>query len=238
VTGLERSKVVSVARPLRTWRGRWLLSAALLVTLLTLALLLVLTAFREQVLTRLGESLVVTDPLERADLIYVLAGDFWGSRVLLGANLGSQGWAPRVIMAGGRYTGAGDMNSFGSDLAVDFAVQHGYPRNLFVPLRLNARSTIDEASAMGPIFHRLGAKRIILVTSNFHSRRTAQVFRLYLPEFDFRVEGSVDDAFDPHAWWKKPQDRRLLFSEYQKMIGTFLVRFHLAGAGWLRRVQQ
>ena len=70
------------------------------------------------------------------------------------------------------------------------------------PFRMQAQSTMDEARAMGPIFHRLGARRIILVTSNFHSRRAAQVFRLLLPEFDFRMEGSPDQTFDPQAWWK------------------------------------
>ena len=160
----------SVARPITKRRGRWLLSALLVALVLTLILL----AFHQQVLAGLGESLVVSDPLKHADLIYVLAGDFWGSRVLVGANLGSQGWAPKVIMAGGDY-----VNRPTSDLAVDFAAQHGYPRNLFLPIRLEAHSTVDEARAMGPIFHRLGAKRIILVTSNFHSRRAAQVFFAY-----------------------------------------------------------
>ncbi len=218
-----------MARPITKRRGRWLPSALLVALVLTLILL----AFHQQVLAGLGESLVVSDPLKHADLIYVLAGDFWGSRVLVGANLGSQGWAPKVIMAGGDY-----VNRPTSDLAVDFAAQHGYPRNLFLPIRLEAHSTVDEARAMGPIFHRLGAKRIILVTSNFHSRRAAQVFRLFLPEFDFRMEGSPDDAFDPQAWWKKPQERHLVFSEYQKMTGTLLVRFHLVSADCLRQVQE
>ena len=214
-------------------RRRWLLHALLPALFAAVLLFLPLLFLREPLLTGLGEFLVVSDPLEHADFIYVLAGDFWGSRVLLGANLGSKGWAPRVILSGGRY-----QNSYACDLSVDFAVQHGYPRSLFLPFRMETRSTVDEARAMGPIFHRLGAQRIILVTSNFHSRRAAQVFRLFLPEFDFRMEGSSDDIFDPHAWWKTPGEHRLVFSEYQKMLGTFLVRFHLASATWLRRGSQ
>lgn len=227
MTGLEEILVARVARPFQKRRSRWLLTA-LFAGLLTIPILLV---FRQPLLTALGESLLVTDPLEHADLIYVLAGDFWGSRVLFGANLGSQGWAPRVAIGGGLYNGR-----YASDLAVDFAVQHGYPRSLFVPVGIYALSTIDEARVMGPIFHRLGAKRIILVTSNFHSRRAAQVFRLFLPEFDFRMEGSTDGAFDPSSWWRTPIERHLLFSEYRKSLGTILVRFHLASADWLRKV--
>jgi uncharacterized SAM-binding protein YcdF (DUF218 family) len=216
VTRLEEPVVKRVPKP----RSRWLLAA-----LLPALLILILLAFRQQVLEGLGEFLVVSDPLEHADLIYVFAGDFWGSRVLLGANLGSKGWASKVIMSGGLYSGGGYVNRYSGDLAVEFAVQHGYSRSLFLSVPFEVRSTIDEARAMGPIFHRLGARRVLLVTSNFHSRRAAQVFRLLLPEFEFRMEGSPDHTFDPHAWWKTPGQRHLLFSEYQKMIGTVLLQF-------------
>lgn len=223
---VEQSLIERVPGPLRKRRGRALafaVSAAIL-------LLLVLAASRDWLLAGLGDSLVVSDPLQHADLIYVLAGDFWGTRVLLGANLGSKGWAPKVILSGGRY-----MDSYACDLSVDFTVQHGYPRRLFIPIRLDAQSTIEEAQAMRPIFHQLGAKRIILVTSNFHSRRAALVFRLFLPEFDFRMEGAPDPPFDPHAWWKTPTQRHLLFGEYEKILGTYLVRFHLLNAERLRQ---
>ncbi len=167
----------------------------------------------------LGQALVVSDPLERADLIYVLAGDFFGSRVLLGADLGARGYAPRVLLSGGRY---GDQ--YEGDMAINFAVEHGYSRSLFCPVRLDATSTIDEARAMGPVFTRMGARKIILVTSNFHSRRVALVFRLFLPGLRFRVEAAPDLKFDPNSWWKTQPGRDLLLSEYKKLLGTLAMR--------------
>lgn len=187
-------------------------------------------AFRATVLREIGEFLIVSDPLEHADLVYVLAGDFWGSRVLFGAMLGAEHWAPRVILSGGPY-----QNFYASDLSVDFAVGRGYSRTLFVPVRTEAMSTIEEARAMGAIFRRLGAKRIILVTSNFHSRRAAAAFRLFLPEFDFRMEAAPDPAFDADHWWEHRQQRHLLFREYEKLLGTYLVRFHVASSESLRQ---
>lgn len=229
MAALEQPIGPSVARPVGKRRSRLLALA-----LTALVLILILLALRQRVLEGLGEFLVVSDPPRHADLIYVFAGDFWGSRVLLGASLGAQGWAPKVMLSGGLYSGGGYVNVYQSDLAVDFAVQHGYPRSLFVSVPLEVPSTIDEARAMGPIFHRFGARRVILVTSNFHSRRAAQVFRLFLPEFEFQMQGSSDHTFDPDAWWNTPEQRHLVFSEYQKMIGTLLVRFHLASDSWLR----
>lgn len=229
---LDRPAAAVVARRFLNGRGHWQLAAFLCAGLLLLALV-----FHQFFLAGLGEALVVSDPLQRADLIYVMAGDFWGSRVLLGAKLGAEGWAPKVMIGGGVYNGDGRGNRDSSQLAVDFAVQQGYQRDLFEPVFTLASSTIDEAQALGPVFHRAGAHRIILVTSNFHSRRALEVFRLFLPEFDFRMEGAPDPAFDPRDWWKKPRQRDLLLSEYEKSIGTMLVRFHLAGADWLREVR-
>ena len=175
---------------------------------------------RERVLVWLGDLLVVSDPLEKADVIYVLAGDFFGARVLFGAELGARGYAKQVVLSGGPYG-----NQYEGDMAVDYAVEHGYPRNLFCAVRLGVPSTMDEARAIGPIFQRMGAKRIILVTSNFHSRRTALVFRLLLPNLRFAVVGTPEKDFDPSSWWKNDHARSLFFSEYKKLIGTLVLGF-------------
>ena len=207
-------------QPLGTKIKRRIASALLIVCL---AALLV---FRKSALSWLGESLVVSDPLNKADLIYVLAGDFFGNRVLLGADLGVRGYAPRVLLSGGPYS-----NTYSGDLALQFVVEHGYPPNLFSVIRISAQSTIDEARALRPVFRRMGARRIILVTSNFHSRRTALVFRLFLPDFQFRVVPAAGADFDPHFWWHTKHGRYLFFSEYEKLFGTFLIRigFPLSG---------
>jgi len=178
----------------------------------------VLLFFWESLLVRAGAWLVVCDPLEKADLIYVLAGDFFGNRVLLGAELGAGGYAKQVLFSGGAYR-----DQYTGDMAAAFAVEHGYPRELFHSVRLSARSTIDEARQMGPIFARLGAKRIILVTSSFHSRRAALVFRGLLPQFQFRIEGAQGPDFNPDLWWKSKHDRHLLWSEYRKIVGSLLI---------------
>lgn len=193
-------------------------SAVWLLFVLLTGALLALVSLREQALTALGQALVRSDVPEKADLIYVLAGDFWGSRVLVGADLGARGYAKRVVLSGGQYQ---DKNS--GDMAVDFAVQHGYTRCLFYSVHLNGPSTIDEAREIGPVFQRLGARRIILVTSNFHSRRAGLVFRLVLPAYNFQVVAAPETDFDPASWWKNEHARRLCFSEYQKIAGTLLL---------------
>jgi len=186
--------------------------------------------FQKPLLMAVGESLIVSEPLEKADLIYVLAGDFFGSRVLLGADLGARGYAPQVVLSGGAYSSSVIPLTYSGDLAVQFAVEHGYPPALFEAVRMDASSTIDEARAMGPIFRRMGARRVMLVTSNFHSRRAALVFRLVLPDVHFCVVPSPDVDYDPNSWWKTQRGRRLVASEYEKIAGTLLIRLGSMGA--------
>jgi len=195
---------------------------------IALACLLV-GVFYKPLLIAVGESLIVSDPLEKADAIYVLAGDFFGSRVLLGADLGARGFAPLVLLSGGRYSNDFYQNRYSGDLALQFAVEHGYQPALFQAIRLNTPSTIEEAQAMGPIFRRMGVRRVILVTSNFHSRRAALVFRLVLPDVHFSVVPSKDLDYNPASWWKTRRGRHLVESEYEKIAGTLIVRTGLAG---------
>jgi uncharacterized SAM-binding protein YcdF (DUF218 family) len=178
-----------------------------------------LVVFRQSVLSALGQFLSVSESPEKADLIYVLAGDFLGSRVLVGAELGARGYAKKVLLGGGPY-----QNSYQSDLAIPFAMQHGYPPHLFVPVRLLARSTIEEAIELGPMFRTRGAKRIILVTSNYHARRASLVFRLFLPDLCFSTVSAPDKSFDPKCWWQNQQNRKILFTEYWKMLGTLFTK--------------
>jgi uncharacterized SAM-binding protein YcdF (DUF218 family) len=72
------------------------------------------------------------------------------------------------------------------------------------------------------VFRRMGARRVILVTSNFHSRRTALAFRLIIPDIHFCVEASQDSDYDPSSWWTSRVGRRLVASEYEKIAGTLL----------------
>jgi uncharacterized SAM-binding protein YcdF (DUF218 family) len=190
---------------------------------------LLMGVFYKPLLTAVGESLIVCDPLEKADAIYVLAGDFFGSRVLLGADLGARGFAPLVLLSGGPYSSNIISKRYSGDMALQFAVEHGYQPALFQAIRLDTPSTIEEARAMGPVFHRMGVRRVILVTSNFHSRRAALVFRLVLPDIHFSVVPSSDLDYNPTSWWKTSRGRHLVESEYEKIAGTLIVRAGLAG---------
>jgi uncharacterized SAM-binding protein YcdF (DUF218 family) len=153
-----------------------------------------------------------------ADAVFVLAGDANGHRILKGAELVRQGYAPRVIVSGP----AGYYGSFECDLAIPFAVNSGYPKSYFVPFPNPAHSTRDEAAAAATELRGLGAHRVLLVTSLYHTRRAAGDFRAAAPDLTFIVVAAPDEYFTPDGWWHNREARKTLLIEWMKTGATWL----------------
>jgi uncharacterized SAM-binding protein YcdF (DUF218 family) len=144
------------------------------------ALLLVALIRWQTTLSLLGRYLIYSQAPQSADIILVLAGDFYGPRVLKAAELAKQGYAPLVLISGGRY-----QDGMEGDYAIAFLATRGYSTRLFESFGHTARSTIEEAIALRNELRRRRVKRVLLVTSDFHSRRSSIVFRLFCPGIDF-----------------------------------------------------
>ena len=63
-----------------------------------------------------------------ADIAVVLAGDYYGNRILRAAELVKQGYVPNVLVSGPAY----DLRLYECDLEIPFAVKHGYPESWFI----------------------------------------------------------------------------------------------------------
>ena len=190
---------------------RWLLILAIILSAIVL--------IRWQAtLSYLGNYLICSQTPQSADLVLVLAGDFWGPRVVKGAQLAVEGYAPLALMSGTPYQGRPD-----GELAIEFLAKQGYPTHLFESFGHNAHSTIEEAIVLRPDLARRGVRRVLLVTSAYHSRRAAIVFRLFCPGIQFLSIPAPDLQYHPDGWWKDPDSRRLFFSEWSKILGTILI---------------
>jgi uncharacterized SAM-binding protein YcdF (DUF218 family) len=192
-----------------------------------LLILAVLVGVRwEAALTSLGAFLVDAQPPQPADLALVLGGDFWGPRVLVGAELAKQGYAPLTLISGPRYYGAPDL--YGrpeGDLAIDFLVQKGYPKQLFQFVITDADSTITEARALRDELARRQVRRVLLVTSNYHSRRATIVLSLFCPGVTFISVPARDTHYHIVNWWTDDSSRRLFFSEWKKILGSVFMEY-------------
>jgi uncharacterized SAM-binding protein YcdF (DUF218 family) len=168
----------------------------------------------------LGRFLVYSQPPQSADMILVLAGDFYGSRVLKAAELAKQGYAPLVLISGGPYQAGTE-----GEYAIRFLAERGYPARLFESFEHHARSTIEEAVALRGELRRRRVKRVILVTSDFHSRRSAIVFRLFCPGIEFISVPGTEANFHAGRWWMDAHSKALFYSEWTKIFGTILMAY-------------
>ena len=114
------------------------------------------------------------------------------------------------------------MDAHESDLAIQFAVRHGYPESYFVAVPNQARSTVAEADVMIAELRRLHAHRIDIVTSNYHTRRAGAIYRSKAPDLEFHVVSAPDRDFTPDGWWKTRDGRKVFAIEWMKTVATWL----------------
>jgi uncharacterized SAM-binding protein YcdF (DUF218 family) len=190
------------------------LAVAGVVVLCAAALLLV---FSHRLLWSLGAILDSSEPPQKADIIVVIGGDARGNRILKAAELVREGYAPKVLVSG-----QGSMyGHHETDLAVDFAVAHNYPRDEFIPFRYPALSTVDEAAADIRQLRELGVHKYLLVTSPYHSARAARIFRREGVGLEVHPVSAQDPYWQNGEWWKSREGRKLWFLEFVKTMADW-----------------
>jgi uncharacterized SAM-binding protein YcdF (DUF218 family) len=187
-------------------------------TALTLVVaVLLLLVFHNTVLAALGNFLVKSGPPQKADVIVVLAGDGFGRRILKAGDLVKEGWAPRALISGPN----GNYGYYECDMAIPFAVKAGYPESSFVHLEHHGRSTEEEARAVVERLRAMNVKRLILVTSNFHTRRAGKIFHRTAPDLDIFVVSAPDEFFKPDSWWQDREARKTFLFEWMKTVAEW-----------------
>ena len=186
--------------------------------LVAAALVVLLAATHTLWMRALGQYLVKADEPFKADAIVVLGGDFWGDRIVRAAQLVKQQYAPKAYVSGPD----GIYGRFESDLAIEFATKQGYPPDYFVPWRNRARSTVEEAGAIVAELKRNNVRRLMIVTSDFHTRRAGRIWRAAAPDLDIRVIGAPCREFDPDAWWSHRQSQKTFLTEWEKTVANWL----------------
>jgi uncharacterized SAM-binding protein YcdF (DUF218 family) len=163
-------------------------------------LLFALYLVRHPLLRLAGGFWIVDETPVPADAIVILGDDnFNADRAARAAQLYKAGWAPRIV-ASGRY-----LRPYASiaELEEHDLTDRGVPQAAIVRFAHHAENTKDETAALAQLISSRGWKRILLVTSNYHTRRSR-----YLAEREFpagtvlRVVAAPDSDYDPHDWWR------------------------------------
>ena len=169
-------------------------------------------------LAALGGLLVRDEGPAKADIAVVLAGDYYGHRVVRAAELVKQGYVPNVLVSGPNML----YGYYECDLEIPFAVKRGYPENWFIRAPNESRTTREEAVAILADLRRRGVHRFLLVTSNFHTARAARIFRAAAPDLDMRVVAAPDEYFQVDGWWRNREAQKLFLLEWSKTVANRL----------------
>jgi uncharacterized SAM-binding protein YcdF (DUF218 family) len=169
-------------------------------------------------LAAIGRFLVSAGDPVQADAVLVLAGDSYGHRVMKGGELIRRGYAPRAFVSGT----PGYYDTHECDLAIAFAVRRGYPESCFVPIRHVSYSTLEEARNVLPELRRRGVRKLLIVTSDYHTRRAGAIFRALAPDLAISVVAARDEFFTPEGWWKSRQGQKAVYFELSKTIANWI----------------
>lgn len=188
----------------------------LLFLLFFLFVLFVLYLVRHPVLRLAGGFWVVNDAPVTSDAIVILGDDNYdGDRAARAAELFKAGWAPRIV-ASGRY-----LRPYASiaELEEHDLIGRGVPASAIVRLAHRAENTREEAGVISQLLSSRGWKRVLLVTSNYHTRRSLYICERTFPPGTFlRAVPARDSEYDPDNWWRTRQGVKIFAHEFFGML--------------------
>lgn len=199
----------AVRKPSAGQRGGIL--AKLLALVLILVLLAGLYLFRQPILRWVGGYWVVDEPPQHADAILLLGDDtYLAERAARAAELYHAGWAPRIV-ASGRW-----LRPYFSiaELMEHDLRNRGVPPEAIVRHASRAANTYEEALSLRQLVREQGWRRVLVVTSNSHTRRARYIFRKVMePAVAIRVVAAADSSYDPRSWWHTRAGVKTFFYE-------------------------
>jgi uncharacterized SAM-binding protein YcdF (DUF218 family) len=202
-----------------------------LMSLLVFALLLfVVYLVRRPILRAVGDYWVVEDPASQADALIVLSDDdFVGSRAAKAADLFHEGRAPKIIASGRMlrpYAGIGELMQ--RDLT-----DRGVPTSAIEIYRYQSTETIDEAQTLRSLVVQKNWHHVVIVTSNYHTRRARYIFQKLFPlGVQVDVASAKNPEFDVSDWWEHKTGLRAFLHELVEMcVAKWVLRHTEPTAG-------
>ncbi|MFI5087266.1 MAG: YdcF family protein [Terriglobales bacterium] len=192
---------------------RFLLKAGLAFCLIVLILL---------GLRHAGPALVVNQP-RRSDLILLLAGDENDTRYWKGIELLRTGYAPRMLV-----DARADGVSYGrtpAELTEDFIRRSAGGLAVDV-CRSRGTSTLQELQSAAACLQPIAPHTILLVTSDYHTRRALAIARQVYPGYSWSVAAANSGLLSAPRWWTDRQIAKNVLLEWQKMVWWELVERH------------
>jgi uncharacterized SAM-binding protein YcdF (DUF218 family) len=179
-----------------------------------LAVVFVLAAFASQ-----AARFLVVDQPQKSDVIVVLAGET-NARPARALDLLRQGVAPRVFLNAQANNQIYDQQLIG--IAQKYVDTIGEASRVSV-CPVYGLSTVAEADDVRRCLQSIGAHRVLIVTSEFHTRRSLMILRHRLPQYEFNIAAARDPAHFGESWWTNREWAKVTLDEWLKMFWWELV---------------
>lgn len=176
-----------------------------------LALCFLVYLARHPLLRMAGHFWIVEDAPVASDAIIILGDDNYSAdRAGHAAQLYRAGWAPRVV-ASGRF-----LRPYASiaELEEHDLKDRGVPQAAIIRYTHRADNTREEALELARLIRERGWKKVLVVTSNYHTRRARYICgHIFPPGTELRMEAAPDSEFDPEGWWEHRKGLAVFFHE-------------------------
>ena len=162
-----------------------------------------------------GRMLVVRD-LRHADAIIVLVGET-DRRPARALQLLRQGYAPRVLL-----DASADVYVYHrsvSEIAEEYI--HTLPPEVARSVSVcqeSGLSTLEEAREVRHCLDAVGARSMLVVTSEYHTRRARSVFRHSYPDRSIGVAGASEPDQFGVLWWRHRQWAKVTANEWARLV--------------------
>jgi len=195
-------------------RGGVVLNLIVLLSFVVFCTLLYLV--RRPILRFVAESWIVEDADSKADALIVLSDDnFYADRATRAAELFREGKAPIVVASGRRLRPIAGI----AELMEHDLVERGVPKDKIVRLAHDADNTREEAEALTKLATQRKWHSVIVVTSNYQTRRARYIFHRVFPQgIEVHVASARNGDFDPQHWWEKRKSIKELTHELEGMV--------------------
>jgi hypothetical protein len=160
-----------------------------------------------------GHFLVLDSP-EKSDAIVVLAGET-NVRPARALELLRQGMAPRVFL------NAETRNLVYGQQLTDIAQKYASSlpeANRISVCPIAGFSTKAEADDVSRCLQSLAAHRVLIVTSEYHTRRSLMIFRHRLPQYQYSIAAARNPTQFGEAWWTNREWAKTTLDEWLKLL--------------------
>ena len=162
-------------------------------------------AFRSPLLTGLANAWIVNEPLAKADAIVVLGGGL-ETRPFEAARLYHEGLAPKILLMDVKPSPTTKLGIMPpeKDLTRQVLLKKEVPDSDCITIGDGVANTYDESRAVRTWLEKTGAKKVLIPTDLFHTRRVRWLFRKQLKGTGgtVTVRAVAPEQYQATNWWR------------------------------------